>query len=429
LEPPASPQESPAGYLDLVRRNANFRWLWLGQIVSLLGDWFNLIASASLIAELTGSGAAVGALFVVRMLAPFLVSPIAGVVADRYHRKYVLIAADLVRAVAVLGFLLVRRPDQVWLLYALTAAQLGVSGFFFPTRNAILPDVVSARELGAANALSAATWSVMLALGAALGGLASGAWGIYPAFAIDAATFVLSALFIARLAYRPPAAAVEGADRTVGAALREYGEGLRYLRRHADILVLSLHKAANSLLIAGGFQVVQVTIAERVFPIGEGGGISLGLMFAMAGVGTGLGPILARRFTGDRDCPLRLAIAAGYVITTAGMLVVAPLGNFGVVLLGMLLRAAGGGIIWVFSTQLLLQWVPNRVRGRVFSTEFAMFTLTSAAGAGVAGGLVDSGFGLSPMLWAMAGLILIPAALWGAWLLQGDCRQPARSEA
>ena len=153
------------GYRELIHGNRNFRLLWLGQIISLLGDWFNFVASASLIAILTQSGFAVGSLFVVRMLAPFFISPIAGVVADRYNRKYTLIITDLARVVVAFGFLLVRTADDVWLLYVLTALQLGIGGFFFPTRNAILPDVVSSHELGAANALGSATWSVMLALG------------------------------------------------------------------------------------------------------------------------------------------------------------------------------------------------------------------------------------------------------------------------
>ncbi|MCB0145981.1 MAG: MFS transporter, partial [Caldilineaceae bacterium] len=135
------------GYVELVRDNANFRYIWLGEIVSLLGDWFNLIASATLIARLTGSGAAVGGLFVLRMVAPFLVSLLAGVVADRYNRKQILIWSDLLRGVVVLGFFFVREANDVWLLYVLTALQLGIGGLFFPARNAILPDLVREEEL------------------------------------------------------------------------------------------------------------------------------------------------------------------------------------------------------------------------------------------------------------------------------------------
>lgn len=411
---------APTSYSALVRGNANFRQLWLGQIVSLLGDWFNLIASASLVAELTESGLAVGGLFVVRMLAPFVVSPVAGVAADRYSRQRLLILADLGRAAIVLGFLLVREAQHVWLLYTLTAVQLAISGFFFPARNAILPDIVSHRELGAANALSSATWSVMLALGAALGGVVSGEWGIYPAFVIDSLTFLLSAVFIVQIDYTPAPALATSAG-SLGAALRQYVEGLQYLWQHIDVLLISLHKAAFVLVASAPIQVIQVTLAEQRFVIGEGGGTSLGLLYAAAGVGTGVGPIIARRFTGDQDRPLRVAIALSYAVATLGLALMGPLWSFETVLVGTILRGIGGGIGWVFTTQLLLQLVPNRVRGRVFSTEFAFFTLMNACGAAGGGWVLDNtGIGISSVLWGMAGLTLIPGALWGLWIVVGE---------
>lgn len=406
----------PVGYGELVRGNANFRNLWLGQIISLLGDWFNLIASAALVVELTQSGFAVGGLFLVRMLAPFLISPIAGVVADRYNRKHILILTDILRAIIVLGFLWIRAPQQVWLLYTLTAIQLALSGFFFPTRTAILPDVVSGPELGAANALSSTTWSVMLGLGAALGGIVAGTWGIYPAFAIDSLTFVVSAVFIVQIKY-DAAGHLDASDKTVSSALHEYLEGLRYLANHLEILVMALHKAVGGLFFTSGLQVIQVVIAESVFPIGEGGAISLGLMFGIAGVGTGIGPIVARRFTGDRGRPLRVAILLGYLLSSLGLLITAPLFNFETVLVGILLRGIGGGMLWVFSTQLLLQSVPDLFRGRVFSTEFATFTLMSAAGVSLVGLGLDSSLGLSGVLWWITALSVIPSALWGLWLM------------
>lgn len=420
--------DTPVGYKALIQGNANFRFMWLGQIISLLGDWFNLIASAALIALLTQSGVAIGGLFVVRMLAPFIVSPIAGVVADRYNRKQILIFTDISRAITVLGFLFIRDASQIWLLYALTAIQLGISGFFFPTRNAILPDIVSHPELGAANALSSATWSVMLAFGAALGGIVAGTWGIYPSFIIDSLTFLISAIFIVQIKYHPEAG-IDSSNKTIGAALRQYLDGLRYLRHHLDILFISLHKGANALIVASGFQVLQVAISQRIFIIGQEGGISLGLMYGIAGVGTGIGPIIARRFTGDRDRALRIAITLGYIISMFGMVIAAPLSNFGFVLMGILLRGIGGGIGWVFSTQLLLQLVPNRVRGRIFATEFAMFTLLSAGGAAAVGGAIDTPLGMSNVIWWMAGLILIPGALWVLWLIVGKRPEPVLEDA
>lgn len=411
-------QSSTGGYARLVRDNRNFRYLWLGQIVSLLGDWFNLIASASLIASLTGSGVAVGSLFAVRMLAPFLVSPFAGVAADRYNRKAVLIIADLTRALVVFGFLLVRDAGDIWLLYVLTALQLGISGFFFPTRNAILPDIVDRSQLGAANALSSATWSIMLAIGTALGGLVAGGLGIYPAFVIDALTFVVSALILALMAYEHTPALADG-GHGIGQMVIQYVEGLRYLRQNHDVLKISLQKAISALLFSGGFQVIVVILGQRIYVIGEGGGISLGILFAVTGIGTGIGPILARRFTGDRDHPLRVALGLSYFVASIGVALTAPLLGIWLVLAGMFLRGFGGGVIWVFSTQLLLQLTPDRVRGRIFSTEFAIFSLANAIGSIVVGWALDNTpVGLTAIMWWMAILSIIPGVLW---LYQTSC--------
>jgi MFS family permease len=408
-------ERTSISYGSLIRDNVNFRYLWSGQIVSLLGDWFNLIASATLVAELTQSGIAVGGLFVVRMLAQLLVSPFAGVAADRFNRKRLLILTDIGRAITVLGFLFVQEPEQVWLLYVLTVIQMAMSGFFFPARNAILPDIVSRRELGSANALSSATWSVMLAFGAALGGIVAGGWGVRPAFIIDALTFFVSAIIISRISYiHEPALA--GTDKSVRAGVKQYLDGLQYLWRRKDFLVIASHKAAFALVAAGAFQVVQVALTKEVYVIGDGGGTSLGLMYAFMGIGTGIGPIIARRFTGDREGPLRRAITISYVIATVGMVLIAPLLGFGLVLIGVVLRGVGGGIGWVFSTQLLLQKLPDRVRGRVFSTEFAMFTLASAISAAGGGWMLDNtDLGISGMLWLMAFLTLIPGVLWFFW--------------
>ena len=415
----ANPTTKPAvSYTDLLRNNRNFRFLWFGQIVSLLGDWFNLVASAALVGLLTQSGLAVGSLFVVRMLAPFVVSPITGVVADRYNRKYILIAADLVRATVVLGFLLVRDAGDVWLLYTLTAVQLALSGFFYPARTSILPELAGERELGAMNALSSATWSVMLALGAALGGLVAGVWGIYPAFVLDALTFLLSAALLAQIRM-PARLASAAAEKTVAAAVRQYIDGLRYLREHLDILIITLQKAILSLFLSAGFQVVLVAISQQVFIVGEGGGIGMGLMFGLAGVGSGIGPILARKMTGDDGPTLRKAIAVAYLISMLGAAVTAPLLNLPLVLLGIIVRVIGSGIVWVFSTQLLLQSVPGRVHGRVFATEFMFFYLGSALASSVVGAALDSNLSISAIIWWMTGLTLFPMALWTLWVMKG----------
>ena len=412
---PVKPQEEhqretgkPVGYFELIRRNPNFRYLWGGQVVSLLGDWFNLIASAILIAELTGSGFAVGVLFTIRMLAPFLIAPIAGIFADRYNRKHLLIITDIVRVFIVFGFLFVQDENDVWLLYTLTTLLFAVSGFFSPARSAILPDVTSARELGTANTLGAATWSVMLAVGAAIGGLTTGLFGSQTAFVIDGLTFFVSAALLLQIKLPGPPSAAPGTPT------RAKFTALRYMCQHPDILFIAMHKAAIALLLSAGFQVVQVEIAKNYFVIGVGGAISLGLMYGMNGIGSGIGPILARRWTGDQDRLLRRSISLGYLIGAFGLAITAPLFNLSTVLIGGFFRSIGGGIAWVFSTQLLLQSAPNQIRGRVFGIEFAFFTLMGSIGTAIAGAMLDQ-FHVRTILWGMAGLPLIPAVLWWLW--------------
>ena len=396
------------GYFELLRQNPNFRWLWGGQVVSLLGDWFNLIASAILIAELSDSGFALGVLFTIRMAAPFVIAPIAGICADRYNRKHLLIITDLVRAFVVLGFLFVRDASHIWLLYTLTTLLFGVSGFFSPARSAILPDITSPQELGTANTLGAATWSVMLAVGAAIGGLTTGLFGSQTAFVIDGCTFVISAGLLLKI--RLP-----GPSSTAGEAPgRAKLTALRYMLQHPDILIIAMHKAAISLLMSTGVQVVLVEIASNYFVIGVGGALSLGIIYCINGIGSGIGPILARRWTGDQDKPLRISITFGYLIAVIGIAIMAPVSNFGTVLLGGLVRSIGGGIVWVFSTQLLLQRAPNEIRGRIFGTEFALFTLMGGTSSLIIGMLLDR-FQIQMILWGMAALTLIPALLWWLW--------------
>ena len=396
------------GYFQLLRQNPNFRWLWGGQVVSLLGDWFNLIASAILIVELTGSGLALGILFTIRMVAPFFIAPIAGICADRYNRKHLLIITDLARAVIVIGFLFVRDAGDIWLLYALTILLFGVSGFFSPARSAILPDVTTPQELGTANTLGAATWSVMLAVGAAIGGLTTGFFGSQTAFIIDGFTFAISAGLLFKIKLPGRASATSETSRRAKLSV------LRYMFQHPDILFIAMHKAAISLLLSSGIQVILVEIAKNYFVIGVGGALSLGMMYCMNGIGSGIGPILARRWTGDRDKPLRVSISIGYVIASIGIAIMAPVSALGTVLFGGFVRSIGGGITWVFSTQLLLQRAPNEIRGRIFGTEFALFTLMGGASSLITGALMDV-LQLQIILWGMGALTLIPALLWGLW--------------
>jgi len=403
----------PVSYWGLINGNRNFRNLWFGQIVSLMGDWFNVIATAILTAQLTNSGLAVGALFVIRALAQFVTGPFGGLLADRFNRKAILIWADIARAFIVLGFLLVKDASQVWLLYTLTALQLGISGIFFPTKDAILPDVAPEEEIGTANALTASTWSTMLALGAFLGGQVAGAWGIAPAIVLDALSYLLSAWFIGRMTYAQTTARVETA-LTPADIFQGYSQGLGFLSKHKDIFIIAIQKFSLMLSVSGFNDVLQVELSSKVFVVGEGGSTSLGWLYAIVGVGTGVSPIIARWITGDRERALRHAITVGYGVTLLGLALMYPIHSLGMMLTGAFFRGFGVAIIWVFSTTLLLKKLPNQVRGRVLGTEFALLTLAGAIGAGLGGWLLDAfpGFSLQSLITLMGTLMLAFGVFW-----------------
>ena len=400
------------GYWSLISGNKDFRNLWFGQIISLMGDWFNLIATAILTANLTHSGLAVGGLFVIRSLAQFITSPFGGVLADRFDRKWILIWSDILRFFVVLGFLLVKDASQIWLLYTLTALQFGLSGIFLPTKDAILPDVVAEAGIGTANALSATTWSTMLAFGAFLGGLVAGTWGIAPAILLDAFSYLLSGYFIWRMAY------TQTTEKSVAAltpnvVAEQYFQGLGYLAKHKPIFIIAIQKASLMLAVSGFNEVIQVEISSKLFVVGQGGSTGLGWLYAAVGVGTGVSPIITRWVTGDRERALRHAITVGYGFTLFGLALMYPLASFGLVLTGTFFRGVGIAIVWVFSTTLLLKKLPNEVRGRVFGTEGALLTLSAAIGSGLGGWLLDSfNMSVQNLYILMAGLTLAFGINW-----------------
>lgn len=402
----------PVGYIELLRGNRNFRQIWLGQLISQMGDWFNTIALYSIVLKLTGSGRAVGLVLVARFLPTVFIGPLSGVIADRFSRRTIMIVSDLARAVIVLGFLFIRRPDQVWLVYALTVLQLICSSFFEPARTAAIPSIVSDRELVAANAISSATWSSMLTLGAAIGGVIAGAFGTDAAFVLDSLTYIGSALVIAtvRLPERPARAK---SKLTISKALgiADTLEGARYVARRPRVLALLLVKAAWGL--GGGILALLAVFGEKIFPVRGSGATGIGVLYAARGIGTAIGPIAMRRFAGETRERMQKVI--GYAFLLSGLFYIAfgAATNFIFALIVLMIAHAGGSIIWVNSTVLLQSVVEDNFRGRVFATEFMLLTLTMAASNYATGEMLDR-FGFSPraVTIGIGVLFLLPAALW-----------------
>src|SRR6185369_15225287 len=354
----------------------------------------------------------VGLLLVARFVPSFLCGPLSGVIADRFSRQKIMIVTDILRAVVVLGFLFVRSANQLWLIYVLTVFQLALSTFFEPARTAAVPSIVSDRELVPANAISSVTWSVMLTLGAAIGGVITGWFGTDVAFVLDAATYLLSAALIASIRV-PKRRKRERQKLSLGRALgiTETIEGIRYVKDRPNVLALLLVKPAWGL--GGGILTLLAVFGAKIFPVGNSPATGIGVLFAARGIGTAIGPIVARRMAGEGQRRMQASIGIAFLIGGLFYILFGSATSFVFALIVLGIAHCGGSILWVFSTVILQRAVVDSFRGRVFAAELALVTLTMAASNYVTGELLDR-FKISPRIVTIGigTFFLLPGLAW-----------------
>ena len=396
----------------VLRTNRNFRLLFIGQAISQLGDWFNSVAVFALLLDLTGSATAVAWMMIVQFLPISIVGPVAGVVVDRVDRRRLMIITDVVRGVLILGLLLVRQREQIWIAYVIMALTVSASAFFEPARTATIPNITSADELMPANALSSATWSAMLAVGASIGGLVTAVSGREWAFVLNAASFFASAIFISRTRFdSAPAPKPRPVGFLAMSGLSDLAEGLRYVQRHSHVAALMFVKAGWGL--AGGVLLLLTIFGQRIFPVAGTTAAGIGVLYGARGIGAGLGPISLRWILGQEPSTLRRSIGPAYFIVGGFYVALAFSTTLPIAALAVLCAHFGGSILWVFSTVLLQMEVPDRFRGRVFAVELALVTLTSSISSYLTALALDRG-GWSPrtMAFVLGVMFCVPGLLW-----------------
>lgn len=402
--------EAPLGPVALLRENPRFRALWLSQVVSELGDWFQIVALLTLLPTGGGKAHVVGGYLALRLIPMIVWAPISGWVADRFHRGRVMIVCDVLRVAIVLCYPFVVRADgsvNVALIYALSFAQESVTAFFEPARGAAVPQIVPTRGLLAANALGSATWSAMVALGAFFGGIATARLGRNAAYVIDAMSFGLSAVFVllARVPAAPPAHEHEGS------AIRE---GVRWLRAHPAQAVAATLKGGWGLV--GGIVVLFTAFADQVFTRNDpvAAATALGILYAGRGTGALAGPFVARRFTGETVQGLCRALVFSFPIAAIGYAGFALSPTIALATAAIVIAHCGGSTVWVHSTQLLQLTVPNRLLGRVVAVEWAFLTATMAFSTLAVAALLDHGLPPRHVALCVAGAGLATSLAWAA---------------
>ncbi len=408
-----------AAYFQLLRRNRNFRLLWLAQVVSDMGDWFYTLAVYSLLLELTHNRAqSVGLAVVLQVLPATFVSPTAGAINDRLSRKAIMIGADAARFFVVLGMLLVRTPGMVWLAYPLLFLETVAVAFFEPARSAVIPRLVEPGEVLAANALASITWSFCLAAGASLGGVATVLLGRDAVFVLNAVSFLGSAWLIRRMRFTEPHA--EGLPPLHARELFDFTPivaGFRYIRADARLFTTVFVKLGGGLL--GANLVLLPILGQRVFPVraagldpGRGAILGMSLLMGARGVGALLAPLVASRWAGARQSRLRAGILVGFLCAAAGYVWLGQAASLAIASCAVALAHGGGSTNWVFSTTLLQLYAEDRFRGRVFAAEFGLCMLSISVSSYLAGVALDLGANPRTFATILGCVMLIPAAAW-----------------
>jgi len=406
-----------ASYVRLLRGNRNFRRLWMAQIVSEIGDWFYTLSIYTLLLQFTGHASSVALALVLQVLPQTFAGPTAGVVNDRLKRKHVMIAADLIRFGVVMAMLFVRSRSMVWLVFPLLLAETTMAAFFEPARSAVIPNITTEDEVLVANTLSSMTWSVNLMIGAAVGGVVAAFFGRDTVFVLNALSFLTSAVLIAGMKFAEPHA--EAAAPLRPRDLVDFSpvlEGIRYIRNHPTLLPAVFAKAGE--IMVGPSWVLFTVMGAREFAVhGHGinaaGGAMLGMSILLAGRGLGalVGPVVSARWAGRSDQRLRFGILIGYLTIAVGYGLLGVSRTVWMAAGCAMLAHAGGSTVWVFSTTLLQLHTDDRFRGRVFSADLGLASLTFATTAYACGRLLDIGISARTVATGTGALMLIPATI------------------
>jgi MFS family permease len=391
-------------YWRLLTRNRDFRLLYIGSLISLGGDWFLTVALLDLVLSLTNSATLASLMLLCQSLPIFFFTPIAGHLVDRIDRRKIMIVVDLGRTAACLLPLLVRTPAT------LPFAFLGVilisigSAYFEPASQAALPNIVSPEELGPATVLMGSTWGTMLAAGAAIGGLVTMKFGRDISFVVDAASFLLSAGILCMM--RARFSEQRSPQHEYPPLLESFRQTFSYAKAHPRVLALLTVKGGYS--IGAGVIAMLSVFGKEVF---RAGAVGIGLLFAARGLGALFGPFMVRGFIRADEDRYR-SIAAAICLFGAGYAGLALAHSLVAGLAAIFVAHLGGGAAWQVSTYGLQRETEDAIRGRVFSADYGLLTLSMSISS-ICTGMAADRFGVVAATITTASLAVAFAIVWG----------------
>ena len=392
--------------------NRDFTLLWIGQLLSQIGDQCLLIAAITLISNLSRSPLAMLIPALSMAIPQIVFGLVGGVMADRWNRKWVMVVADLLRGLIVLSIILVNTVHQIWILYLAAAGLALVGVFFYPARNAVIPNIVPGDLLLAANSLIQGSYVIALIVGPAIAGAAVELW-MPAAILFDSATFLVSAIVIAvmKIPRVTPDQCTAGNGNTVWEDMKA---GLSFIRRNRALRQVLAITAVATLGIGA---IVLLAIPHLKSQV-EATGLEYGIAMSVLGLGSVLGGLMVSRLSQR----LSTSTIVGGMLILAGFAIVsfafAP--NYAAVLvsigvIGMCVVIARGALDTI--SQALS---PDAVRGRVQSAVNMLVVAATAVAEGLSA-LLGSLIGVQTVF-AAAGIVTALAGLVACFVLRGAVR-------
>ena len=372
----------------MLKTNADMRRVFMAQVISYLGDWFSFVAIIGLVDDLTGSKFLVSLVVVAFSLPSFLASPIAGSMADRFDRRRILVFVSVIQVVAAFGLLFVGK-DTVWLAFLAQSTISALAAVISPATEASIPNIARDNdELAAANSLLGSTWGVMLAVGAAIGGVFASVFGRDAAFIANGVSFALAAILFSRIKTPMQKDRDVETQRQRIRPIADMREAINHSRK--DPVLMALIFSKTTFAIGAGVVSQLAVLASDVF---NGGDAARGLLIGVRGVGTGLGPLIAMRYTRGQLGKVLLICGFASLAFSGFYLVGAWMPTLWLTAIFVMLAHLGGGAQWTLSSYGLQLRSPDHIRGRILAGDFALVTLMLSLTSALAG-LVSEIYGV-----------------------------------
>jgi MFS family permease len=408
---PTAPAAAPG--LAAPLRLRDFRYLFTGESISVMGDQFHFVALAWLALQLTGSGLALGTVLMTAGIPRAVFMLLGGALSDRFSPRTLMLTSNAIRGVVVafLALLVLSGRAELWHLYVLAAIFGVVDAFFYPALNTILPMLVGPRLLPGANALMQGTQQLAGLLGPAVAGLVVAAVTTGPAFVVDAASFGIAAIALLMIRGGRRSTATEAAtDEQSGMTLiGTIREGLRYAWADPAIRTLVVLIAGFNFAFTGPISVGLASLADDRF---AGGSAAFGILLSAWGAGALAGAVAAGSI--GRVPHLGATVLAIVTVMGIGLGLIGIAPTVPVAFAVLAVVGLGGGFINVRVIAWLQARVPEAFIGRVMSLvmlgSVGMAPLSLAA----SGALVD--LGSVTLLFVLSMVLVLATAVVGwAW--------------